>query len=230
MGECLWNWDILVIGRGDVEMIGIKRVEHVEKLLIEYDDDWSEGELNELFELLTSLPKLSSLVIDGIQLSPLSPSLFAEAVVNISFVDMSLCEPTAEQLNMMFDEIDENSKLECLEMKGINMSQVDRNSLAAGINKLEFANLLQTKLSMEQMTALLRVAGMQTKLVDLCIDSNTIEGDPILHRVDGEAVDQEIVRQAKKNIMYMNMRYDFDNNPQWSTYKTGKIVCYVTGQ
>ena len=80
------------------------------------------------------------------------------------------------------------------------------------------------------MTALLRVAGVQTKLLNLYLDSNTIEGDPILHRVDGDAVDQEIVSQAKKNIKNMKLKYDFDNNSQWSTYKSGKIVCYVTGQ
>ena len=230
VGDCLWTWDILEIARDEIEMLGIKRVAHVEELLIEYDDDWSDGELNNLFESLTILPKLSYLALDGIPLTTLSPSLFVETVVNITSVDLSFCELTAEQLNMLFDEIDENLKLEYLEMKGVDMSQVDMNSLATGVNKLEFANLHQTQLSKEQVTALLRVAGVQTKLLNLYLDSNTIEGDPILHRVDGDAVDQEIVSQAKKNIKNMKLKYDFDNNSQWSTYKSGKIVCYVTGQ
>ena len=77
---------------------------------------------------------------------------------------------------------------------------------------------------------MLREAGRATQLRALCLDSNTIEGDPILHRVEGEAVDEDVVNEAKKNIGKLNLKYDFDNNPQWSTFKTGKIVCYVTGQ
>jgi len=231
VGECLWSWDILVIAKNDIEMMGIKRVEHVEKLLLEYDEDWSEDELSKLFESMTRLPKLSYLAVDGrISLTSLSPSLFVEAVVNIASVDLSFCELTVDQLNMLFDEIDENVELKYLEMKGVDMSFVNMYSLAAGVNQLEFANLFQTQLSMQQVTALLRESGRQTNLIHLDLDSNTIEGDPILHRVDGDAVDPELVKKAKKNINNINLKYDFDNNPQWSTYKAGKIVCYVTGQ
>jgi len=230
VGECLWSWDILMIAKNDIEMMGIKRVEHVEKLLLEYDEDWSEDELSKLFESMTRLPKLSYLAVDGISLTSLSPSLFVEAVVNIASVDLSFCELTVDQLNMLFDEIDENVELKYLEMKGVDMSFVNMYSLAAGVNQLEFANLFQTQLSMQQVTALLRESGRQTNLIHLDLDSNTIEGDPILHRVDGDAVDQELVKKAKTKIRNINLKYDFDNNPQWSTYKAGKIVCYVTGQ
>jgi len=230
VGECLWSWDILSIAKHEIEMMGIKRVEHVEELLLEYDEDWSEEELTKLFESVTRLPKLSYLAVDGISLTSSSPSLFVEAVVNIASVDLSFCELTVDQLNMLFDEIDENVQLKYLEMKGVDLSFVNMYSLAAGVNQLEFANLFQTQLSMEQVTALLRESGMQTNLIHLDLDSNTIEGDPILHRVDGDAVDQELVKKAKKKIRNINLKYDFDNNPQWSTYKAGKIVCYVTGQ
>jgi len=230
VGECLWNWDILVIAKDDIEMIGIKRVEHVEEILLEYDEDWPQEGLTKLFESMTRLSKLSYLALDGISVTSLSPSLFVEAVVNIASVDLSFCELTVGQMNLLFDKIDENVKIEYLEMKGVDMSQVDKDSLAAGVNQLEFANLYQTQLSMEQVTALLRESGIQSNLISLYLDSNTIEGDPILHRVDGDAVDQEIVMKAKQNITNISLKYDFDNNPQWSTYKAGKIVCYVTGQ
>jgi len=230
VGECLWSWDILVIAKNEIEMMRIKRVEHVEDLLLEYDEDWSEEELTKLFESISRLPKLSSLSVDGISLTSLSPSLLVEAVMNIASVDLSFCELSVDQLNMLFDEIDENVQLKYLEMKGVDMSCVNMYSLAAGVNQLDFANLFQTQLSMEQVTALLRESGMQTNLIHLDLDSNTIEGDPILHRVDGDAVDPELVKKAKKNINNINLKYDFDNNPHWSTYKAGKIVCYVTGQ
>jgi len=231
VGECLWNWDdMLVIAKNDIEMMGIKRVENVEELLLEYDEDWSEEELTKLFESLTRLPKLFSLSVDSISLTSLSPSSFAEVVVNITSVDLSFCKLTVDQLNMLFDNIDENVQLEYLYMKSVDMSQVDMDSLAAGVNQLEIADLHQTQLSMEQVTALLKESCMHTNLIHLDLDSNTIEGDPILHRVDGVAVDQELVKKAKGKIRNINLKYDFDNNPQWSTYKAGKIVCYVTGQ
>ena len=56
LGECLWTWDTLFIRREDLDMLRIKRVEHVEEISIEYAD-WSEEELNSLFEILERLLK-----------------------------------------------------------------------------------------------------------------------------------------------------------------------------
>ena len=231
MGECLWNWDdILVVEKVDLDMLEIKRVEHVEEMWIEYDDDWSGEELDKLFETLSNLSKLTYLNMDGIQLTTSDPSLLVDAVIATNAVDLSMCELTDEQLNRMFEAIDETTELETLILKGVNLSAVDQDILAAGVNKLESANLYETQLDEEQITALLMEAGRQTSLRFLCLDSNTIDGDPFLHRVPGVAVDKEVVRLAKLNIGTLNLKYDFENNSQWSTYQAGKIVCYVTGQ
>jgi len=229
LGECLWAWDTLVIERGDLDMLGIKRVEHVEAICVEYDD-WSEEELIKLFEFLGRLIKLDYLDMGGISLEAVNPSLLVKPLVETYFVDLSFCELTGEQLNHFFEAIDDSCEIRSLEMKGVDMSAMDKDILAVGANHLEFVNLYQTQLDVEQVTALLREAGRVTQLRALCLDSNTIEGDPILHRVEGEAVDEDIVNEAKKNIGKLNLKYDFDNNPQWSTFKAGKIVCYVTGQ
>jgi len=231
MGECLWNWDdILVVERCDLEMLQIKRVEHVEDMWIEYDDDWSGEELDKLFETLSNLSKLTYLNLDGIELTTSDPSLLVDAVIATNTVDLSMCELNDEQLNGIFDAIDETTELETLILKGVDLSAVDKDILAAGVNKLESVNLYETQLDEEQVTSLLTEAGRKTNLRFLSLDSNTIDGDPFLHRVPGVAVDKEIVRLAKMNIHALNLKYDFENNSQWSTYQAGKIVCYVTGQ
>jgi len=232
MGERLWNWDdgILIVERCDINMLKIIRVEHVEEILIEYDEDWSDEELNELFETLTNLSKLTYFNMEGIKLTNSDPRLLVNAMVTINTVDLSMCELTDVQLNNMFTAIDETTKLRTLKLKGVDLSAANKDILAAGVNKLECVNLYETRLDEGQVTALLTQAGIQTELRVLCLDSNTIEGDPILHRVPGVAVDKEVVRMAKLNIGNLNMKYDFENNSQWDTYKAGSIVCYVTGQ
>ena len=210
-------------------MLGIKRVEHVEAICVEYDE-WPEEELIRLIEFLGRLMKLDYLDMGGISIEAVNPSLLVKPLVETYFVDLSFCELTEEQLNQFFEAIDDACEIRSLEMKGVDMSAMDKDILAVGANHLEFVNLYQTQLDVEQVTAMLREAGKATQLRALCLDSNTIEGDPILHRVEGEAVDEDIVNEAKKNIGKLNLKYDFDNNPQWSTFKAGKIVCYVTGQ
>ena len=190
VGECLWNWHILVIGRDDLDMMGIKRVEHVEELMVENDDEWSEKDLIHLFESLTTrLKKITYLGIFEISLSSLCPRLFVEAVMDISFVGLSSCELTMDQMNMLLDKIDENSKLKSLAMGGVDMSHVDPNLLAVGVNQLEFVHLYGTQLTVEQVTALLRVAGDQTKLHSLFLEG-----------VSGKVVDPEILEKAKDKI------------------------------
>jgi len=232
MGERLWNWDdgILIVERCDLDMLEIIRVEHVEEILVEYDEDWSDEELNKLFETLTNLSKLTYFNIEGFQLITSDPSLLVNAMLAINTVDLSMCDLTGEQLNKMFGNIDETSKLRTLKLNGVDLSAADKDILAAGVNKLERVNLYQTQLDERQVTALLSQAGKQTSLRVLSLDSNTIDGDPFLHRVPGVAVDKEIVRLAKLNIGNLHLKYDFENNTQWETFKAGSLVCYVTGQ
>jgi len=232
MGEPLWNWDdrILIVERCDLDMLDITRVQHVDEILVEYDEDWSDKELNKLFKALTNLSKLTYLNMEGIQLNSSDPSLLVNAMLAINTVDLSMCELTDEQLDKMFGNIDENCELRTLKLKGVDLSAADEDIFAAGVNKLERVNLYQTQLDERHITALLTQAGRQTCLSVLSLDSNTIDGDPFLHRFPGVAVDKEVVRLAKFNIGNLQLKYDFENNSQWETFKAGSIVCYVTGQ
>jgi len=206
LGECLWTWDTLVIRRVDVDMLRIKRVEHVEEIRIEYDD-WSEEELNSLFEILERLSKLAYLDMVSISLTHLVPSLLVKSLVKTQFVDLTYCELTGDQLNQLFGALDDECELNSLVMQGVDMYAIDKDILAVGANQLGSVNLFHTQLDVEQVTALLREAGRETKLRFLCLDSNTIGGDPLLHRVVGEAF-EDIVKKASVNIGHIKLKYD----------------------
>jgi len=230
LGEGLWKWEILYINTSDLDMLSIRRLEHITEVMIDAEDDWSEEELEKLFESIKNLSELTYLDMWGMPLKLVDPKLFTEVVINIEEVDLSKCELSKQQMDMLFGSINDSTRIKDLQIKEVDMSLVDADKLSAGVNQLETVNMQQTQLLVGQMTALLREAGKQTKLREVFLDSNTIDGDPILFRVDGERVEMEVVQQAKLNIARFNLKYCFENSSQWSTFKAGRITCYVTGQ
>ena len=230
LGEGLWKWGMLCIDNSDLDMLGIRRLEHVTEIMVDYANDWSEEELNKLFESIKKLSKLTYIDMWRMPLKLLDPQLFTEVITNTEEVELSKCELTKEQMDMLFDAINGSTKIRSLQMEEVDMSLVDADKFSAGVNQLETVNLRQTQLVVGQMTALLKEAGKKTKLEEVFLDSNTIDGDPILHRVDGESVEKEIVQQAKLNITKFHLKYCFEYNSQWSTFKAGSITCYITGQ
>jgi len=230
LGEGLWKWEILYIYSSDLDMLSIRRLEHITEVMIHADDDWSEEELEKLFESMKKLSELTFLDMWGMPLKLVDPKLFTEVVINIEEVDLSKCKLSKQQMDVLFGSINDSTRIKDLQIKEVDMSLVDADKLSAGVNQLETVNMQQTQLLVGQMTALLREAGKQTKLREVFLDSNTIDGDPILFRVDGERVEMEVVQQAKLNIARFNLKYCFENSSQWSTFKAGRITCYVTGQ
>ena len=110
VGEGLWNWDLLIIGKGDLEMMEIKRVNHVKCVDIDCTEFWSAEpeKLNQFFKSVTRLSKLTRLTVDDLCLTSLRPSLFVDAVINIHSVDLQCTVLTGEQLNMLFSNMNEN--------------------------------------------------------------------------------------------------------------------------
>ena len=78
VGEVLWTWEMLHLGRGDVDMLGIARVGHVEDITI-LDDDWEKDELEKVFQAVLDLPKLLDISVKGISLT----SVDCELLVNL---------------------------------------------------------------------------------------------------------------------------------------------------
>merc|ERR1712129_487770 len=240
VGEPQWSWPlehILSVGRRDLNMLGINRVRHADEITVE-NDGWENEELEELIHSVGKL-EVVFLNMPGIDLTSLDPYLLAEIVTNkMDQVDLSHCKLTDHQLNTIFREIDERFELH-VKISGVNLSNVDQDILAVGVNRLETAEMYKTQLTQQQMTSILTKAGRETKLVEVCLDSNTIERDPFLIPSIGpfgslsvnQLVDQEIVQQAKLNIRSWYTRYDFDHNSNWTSYSAGnRIIAYVANQ
>ena len=81
--------NFLIRGRRDLEMLTINRVQHIRKLEIL---SCSEEDLNKLFEIITSLFKLTELDMLGIDLTTLDPSLLVNAILAIKAVGSSSCD------------------------------------------------------------------------------------------------------------------------------------------
>jgi len=226
VGEVLWTWDMIDLNRGDLEMLGIKRLEHVEEISLDRDD-WKNDELETVFKTVKSLRKLYYLDMGGNSLTSIETGLLVDMVTSVEFVNMSECEFTKQQLDTLLETMDETQQLKMLNLVGVNMSKVEPDILAGGLNRLEWANLTRTQLSAAQVTCLLRQAGSQTTLHTLWLDSNTIQADPILKKDPAQRVEAEIVELARQNIRQFNLKYCFDDNPAWTSYTIGGLVAYV---
>jgi len=196
VGECLWNWDngLDIFERSEIDMLAIKRVEHVKNLRIHDENDnkkWTGDDVKKLFETMNkNLTRLTEFHTNCSDLAALDLSLFINTVLAINTVNLIGGELTDEQLNGLFGAIDETSKMQTLYIHGTDLMGVNKDILAAGINQLKRVKLSTfTNLDTEQVTVLLTHAGKQSNLDRLDIA-----------KYFSFCVDKEIVRQAKLNI------------------------------
>jgi len=220
VGEPLWSWSEdypnLRVKRADLNMLGINRVQRIDEITVE-KDEWEKEELDELFESVQRLPKVLVFNMPGIDLTAVDLEVLTEFVTNnnIEIFDMTNCKLTDHQLNEIFGEIDDRWEL-CLKISGVNLCNVDKDTLAVGVNRLSSAEMYQTQLTMQQVTSILTQAGRHTKLVQILMDSNTIVGDQLYSGISffesstTQLVDPEIVKQAKQNIYDLVLKYDYD--------------------
>jgi len=195
VGECLWNWDngLDIFERSEIDMLAIKRVQHVKNLLIHDEDDddkWTGDDVKKLFETMKkNLKKLTEFHTNCSDLTALDSCVFVNTLLAINSVNLNGCEMTEEQLNELFGAIDETTKMKSLYMYGSNMTGVNEDILAAAINQQKRVELSWTLLDTKQVTALLTQAGKQSNLDKLRID-----------KYFSFRVEEDIVRQAKLNI------------------------------
>jgi len=179
VGDCVWNWNDgirnRIRGSCDIEMLTINRVQHIGKLVIM---SCSDEDLNKLFETLESLSKLTNLWMhDGIDLTTLDTSLVVNTVLTIKTVHFRMCKLTAEQLNTLFVAINETTKLQTLTLDGVDLSGVDKDILAAGVNQLQRVQLLyRCKLTAEQLNNMFGTIDETTKLQTLTLNEVNLAG------------------------------------------------------
>ena len=185
----LWTWGrIRVRSAYDVQMLGIKRLQGVQKIWVVWGA-WESQELDKLFQIVRRLRNLSNLYMPHISLSSLDPELLVTAVNKVEELYMYNCQMTSNQAIAMFEGLSDTTKLKTLNVHGNNLSTVNKDTLATVINKLETVYMYNTQLKGEQVTCLLSQASRQTKLNILQLGYGV-----------ARHVDQQIVQQATQNI------------------------------
>ena len=188
----LWTWAKIIVKRDyDVQMLGIKRLNHAKKIQIY--GTWDSQELEKVFQALEKLHNLSYLSIPNTNLSSLEPELLVTVVNKVEELVMFNCQITSKQTTAMCEGFCDSTKLKTLWIGRNNLSAVNKDTLAIGINNLKAVYMSSTGLTGPQVTCLLSQASKQTKL-------NTLW----LSRGSAQQVDQQVVQQASHNIGNFN--------------------------
>ena len=118
----------------DTLAAGINLLQSVELRAIILTDE----QLNKMFGEIKETTKLQTLTLVGVKLSGVDKNTLAAGINQLQSVKMHYsCLLTDDQLNTMFGAINETTKLQSLSLGGINLRGVDKDILAAGINKLQ---------------------------------------------------------------------------------------------
>ena len=105
------------------------------------------------------------------------------------------CHITGKQATAMCEGFCDSTKLKTLWIGRNNLSAVNKDTLATGMNNLKAVYMNNTGLTGPQVTSLLSQASKQTKL-------NTIW----MSRGAAQQVDEQVVEQARHNIANFNFQ------------------------
>merc|ERR1719319_437600 len=136
---------------------------------------------------MTGNSPLKALGLTDNNLSSVHPELLAQAVTQLEEVDLVNTDLTPQQVKAIFAALDTSCKMKILKIQNNNLSSVDPDVLARGVNKPETVDMCGTDLTEQQMTKILTRSLLITNLKKLDIEDN------------GE-VDDELCRQATQVI------------------------------
>ena len=90
-----------------------------------------------------------------------------QAVTQLEEVELGDTHLTPQQVEAIFAALHTSSQLKILRIGGNNLSSVDPDVLARGVNKLETVDMRETKLTKEQKTKILTQSLLTTNLKEL---------------------------------------------------------------
>ena len=96
----LWTWGKVEVSREDHEMLGMRRLAHVQEVRV-LEGDWESVELEILFQTVVRLPKLCTLNMPNISLTCVPPVLLATAITMVEEVHLSDCHLTRTQVDTL---------------------------------------------------------------------------------------------------------------------------------
>merc|ERR1719319_738619 len=134
---------------------------------------------------MTGNSPLKALGLTDNNLSSVDANILAQAVTQLEEVDLVNTDLTPQQVEAIFAALDTSCKMKILKIQNNNLSSVDPDVLARGVNKLKEVDLVDTDLTPQQVEAIFAALDTSCKMKILKIQNNNLSSvDPdVLARV-----------------------------------------------
>lgn len=142
-----------------------------------------------------------------VDLSEIPPNVISTALNKIELLELGRTELTSDQLTKIFETMAVSTRLTNLTISGNVMSQVCKDTLVAGLSKVETISLNHTKLSKSQVETLL------DKIISGCDIRNL---DLTLNQVSG--VSNELLVEADQKLESFFHDVDYDDEFDFEYY------------
>ena len=163
--------------------------------------------------------EMKKLEIYFINLSSVDASLLARAVNMLEEVQMYSTELTGQQTEAIFTAIIEgNCKMKKLDMSGNILSNVDAGLLASAVNSLEEVKMNFTKLTKDQVEAVLTQSLVNTSLRRLEIGT---------HRLMGRRLEIEDYRDSGLGLVRLELGWLDEDLVARATLAIGELRFYA---
>jgi hypothetical protein len=162
---------------------------------VDMDNCWlPRQKVNILFGQMSEGTMLKTLWINTSDLSGVDPETLATCINQLEAVSLYACKLTNQQVIKVMARMSETTNLETLKVKNNDLSTVDPDTLARAVNNVKDVDLIDTKMTVQQVNCLLNQAARQTKLTSL-----------VLNEYHVRHVNKHTLKQAKENIGDLNI-------------------------
>ena len=158
----------------NIGILGTRRLESVKRvrLLSKYHPDEEEAEA--VFRAIQEHEGIKELNISQNEISKVNPTTLAKAVNSMEKVNLFNAKLTNKQIEALFEEMSQETKLKVLSIGCVNISGVNPEVVSAGLNKVNTARLCNTAITTKQLEALLQAMADRTELKEIDLGHNNL--------------------------------------------------------
>jgi len=142
------------------------------------DTDLTTNQCNAIFKKRLASNTLNHLNIGSTDLSNTSPFYMSRAIGTLSSINLADTQLTPNHCNHLMTSIVSSPSLLQVNLEGVDLSEVPVEHLSEAMKKLKRVDLSDTNLKTEQTIGLLTACQSSTRLVDISVNSVSMEGVP----------------------------------------------------
>jgi len=168
----------------------------------------SQRQASELFSALEHGLHLKRLVLWDVDLSSVNPDQFGRTLTQLEEVDLRSTELTPEQGEAIFANLGEGEtklKLRRLWVGSNNLSCVNAELMARGVNRLEVVDITGTWMKSHQVTSILNQSLVKTRLILLRLAILVADSNAAF----ATRANQELINLAKRVIKTVHVSFQF---------------------